>query len=99
MTRTSAPVLLACALAAWFAPGCSFEPDLRTTAGCGTDVAQRDCYVESRARAPVESLQHDGPATLVELLALVDSGSVSVQEARARVAAAEAAVAQARSAL
>jgi outer membrane protein len=81
------------------ASGCSFRDDLKTTAGRAPSAAGRECYVEERAAACRATLPEGRPATLEDFLVLVEDGAVEVQEVRARVAAAAAAVDQARTAL
>jgi outer membrane protein TolC len=90
---------LAASIAALLAAGCSFTPDLKTPGGRAPCRERRDSFVAARADACHAALPEDGPATLADFLGLVEDGAVEVQEARAQLRAAEAAVAEARSAL
>src|SRR5262245_23297265 len=98
MRRPALTAVLSAALALSF--GCSLSSDdVRTRCGVPPSRAARDSYVTARAIAPAPALPSDRDATLGDLLRLVDEGSVEVQQARAELAAASAAVKEARSAL
>lgn len=90
---------LAAAIAALLATGCSFTPDLKTSGGAPPCRERRDSYVAARADACRAALPEGRPATLADFLGVVEDGAVEVQEARAQLDAAAAAVAEARSAL
>lgn len=78
---------------------CSLTPDVRSRFGAPRSAADREDYVACRAQPPIARLAHDGPATLVELLQLVETGSVALQQVRAEVLRADAAVSGARASL
>jgi outer membrane protein TolC len=92
-------LLLSLLAAAGLSCGCSLSPDVRTTRGIPPSRETRDAYVSCRAAPPIAKLPSDGPAGLADLLALVEEGSVEVRQARARLDAAAAGVAEARAGL
>jgi outer membrane protein TolC len=87
---------IACIVLATVCAGCSLSPDVRSAAGTPPTRVERDSYVACRAPAPVPAPPREGPATLADLLRLVDAGSVEVQQVRAQVESAGADVRRAR---